>query len=135
MSQNITGQIVSLFYLSCPIATLWLSKYIIFYKCASLNLNICKVIAKVTDLLIHRMCMDYLCYENKTLKWFFEASRIPAEIILALTFSSQTNISFLGCAGDAMTHLIIRKITVLNFDSCLASKYFSNVLLFKWYHC
>lgn len=80
--------------------------------------------------------MDYLCYENKTLKINgLLASQIPADIILALTFSSQSNASFLGCADDAMIYLITRKITVLNFDLCLASKYFSNVLLFKWYQC
>lgn len=34
--------------------------------------------AKVTNLLIHRMCTDYLCYENKTLKVNgLLASRIP----------------------------------------------------------
>lgn len=76
--------------------------------------------------------MDYLCYEIKTLKINGRlASQIPTDIILALTFSSQSNASFLGCADDAIS----RKITVLTFDLCLASKYFSNVLLFKWYHC
>ena len=92
---------------------------------------------KVADLLIHLMCMDYLCYQNKPLKINgLLASQVPAEIILALPFSSQSSVSFLGCAvGDAMTYLITRKITVLNSDSCLASKYFPNVLLFKWYHC
>lgn len=80
--------------------------------------------------------MDYLCYENKTLKINgLLASQIPTDIILALTFASQSNASFLGHAHDAMIQLITRKITVLNFDLCLAFKYFSNVLLFKWYHC
>lgn len=80
--------------------------------------------------------MEYLCYENKTLKINgLLASQILPEIILALTFSSQSNASFLDCADDAMTYLITRKITVLHFDLCLASKYFCNVLLFKWYHC
>lgn len=80
--------------------------------------------------------MDYLCYENKTLKINgILASQILPEIILALTFSAQSNASFLDCTDDAMTYLITRKITVLHFDLCLASKYFSNVLLFKWYHC
>lgn len=80
--------------------------------------------------------MDYLYYQNKPPKINgLLVSQVPAEIILALTFSSQSNVSFLYCAGDAMTYLKTRKITVLNFDSCLASKYFSNVLLFKWYHC
>lgn len=76
--------------------------------------------------------MDYLCYENKTLKINgILASQILPEIILALTFSAQSNASFLDCTDDAMTYLITRKITVLHFDLCLASKYFSNVLLFK----
>lgn len=79
--------------------------------------------------------MDYLCYEIKTLKINgLLASQIPTDIILALTFSSQSNASFLGSADDAMIYLISRKITVLTFDLCLASKYFSDVLLFKWYH-
>lgn len=47
--------------------------------------------------------MDYLCYENKTLKINgLLASQIPTDVILALTFSSQTNASFLVCAGDPM---------------------------------
>lgn len=79
--------------------------------------------------------MDYLCYENKTLKINgLLASQILTEIILTLT-SSQSNASFLVCADDAMTYLITRKITVLHFDLCLASKYFPNSLFFKWYHC
>ena len=63
--------------------------------------------AKVTDLLIHLMCMDYLCYQNKRLKINgLLASQVPAEISSALPFSSQSSVSFLGCvAGDAMTYL------------------------------
>lgn len=79
--------------------------------------------------------MGYLCYENKTLKINgLLASQILTEIILTLTFS-QSNVSFLVCADDATTYLITRKLTVLHFDLCLASKYFLNILLFKWYLC
>lgn len=47
--------------------------------------------------------MDYLCYENKTLKINgLLASQIPTDIILALTFAPQSKASFLGRAHDAM---------------------------------
>lgn len=64
------------FIYCAPLQLYGLSKYIIvFYKCKFLNLSLSKVIAKVANLLIHRMCMDYLCYENKTQnKWPFSIS-------------------------------------------------------------
>lgn len=103
MNQNIIGQIASLFY-HASLQLHGLGKYIIFYKCKFLNLSICAVTPKVADLLIHRSCIDYLCYENKTLKINgLLTSQILTEIILALTSSSK-NALFLSCAGDSKSN-------------------------------
>jgi hypothetical protein len=77
-----------------------------------LSLSIYKDIVKVENLLIHRMCTDYSCYKNKILKRSCTISS-PTEMILALTFSSQDNVSFLGCTSDALTYPITRKITAV----------------------
>lgn len=103
MNQNIIGQIASLFY-HASLQLHGLSKYVIFYKCKFLNLSICVVTPKIADVLIHRSYMDYLCYENKTLKINgLLASQILTEIILALT-SSQNNALFLSCASDSRSN-------------------------------